>query len=100
LINDAQKEKNGELLVEKAASALGAVFFTDSGEGRDIETDEVYLMDMSGRLIPLDRIGDFESSPSIHDKIWAEFFCFAEWRLDGDDIKIDFKQHPIYHDEP
>jgi len=100
------KERNGDALVEAAAAVLGSRFFIDCGEGRDIETDTIYLMDLSGWLVPADKIGEFLKT-ARNDRwgdVWREFFCFAEWRMDsnseGDDIKIDFKKYPIYIDEP
>ena len=92
------KEKNGDLLVEQAATALNSWFFLDCGEGRDIETDDIYLMDFSGWLVPNTRRKEFETTSDRHDSKWNDFFVFAEWRKDGNDIKIDFNKYPAYYD--
>ncbi|MDR2168404.1 MAG: hypothetical protein LBE35_11245 [Clostridiales bacterium] len=89
------KENNGLRLVETAAAALNMHFFIDSGEGRDIETADIYLMDLSGWLIPPGKKEDFLTSDKNDDK-WDDFFVFAEWRKNSEEIKIDFKKYPIY----
>ena len=99
MIDFEVKEKNGNALVEKAAAGFGSRFFIDSGEGRDIETDDIYVMDLSGWLIPFGIEKTFANSDR-HDDEWNDFFCFAEWRQEGEDIKIDFKKYPIYIDQP
>ena len=96
-----QKSDNYTELLSVAATTLGCVFYGDCGEGHDLETDTVYYEDVSGWLIPVERREEFESTPGRNGSIWKdskwdEFFVFAEWRKDGDDIKIDFKKYPVY----
>ena len=43
-----QKENNFKDLLARTAASKGCVFFGDSGEGRDLETDTLYCEDVSG----------------------------------------------------
>jgi len=93
-----QKENNFTKILHDAASELKCIFYEDSGEGHDMVTDTLYCEDVSGWLIPLHRKDEFAKSDR-NDNKWNRFFCFAEWRQEGDDIKIDFKKYPIYIDK-
>jgi len=91
-----QKSDNYTALLLEAAKALDCVFFDDCGEGHGLETDTVFYEDVSGWLIPIERRNEFESTPDKRNGMWDDFFVFAEWRKDGDDIKIDFNKYPVY----
>ena len=94
-----EKSDNFSVILHKAAAEKGCLFSEDSGEGHDMVTDTLYCEDVSGWLIPIARKDEFIKSDRKADK-WDKYFCFAEWRQDGDDIKIDFRKYPIYIDEP
>jgi len=99
MISFEEKEKNGDALVEQAARALSSQFFIDCGEGRDLETDTLYLMDFSGWLIPLDKKDIFSAIPKQDrhsSTVWDDYFVFAEWRNHSGDISIDFVKYPQY----
>ncbi len=49
-----QKIDNFTELLIKSAEKLGCRFIQDSGEGHDLETDTLYLEDVSGWLVPID----------------------------------------------
>ncbi len=63
------------LLIAEAAK-LGCSFIQDRGEGHDFETDDLYLEDVSGWLVPFGTPEDESRS----DK----FYRFAEWKKDED----------------
>lgn len=83
-------------IVQTQAKKTGAVFFLFSGEGNELETDEMDLMDLSGWLIPEPKAKIFEKEweqtvrQSDLEK-WKSFFTFALWSGKTDSISIDFK---------
>jgi len=95
IIDFKRKEANGNALIENTATTFNSRFFIDCGEGREIETDDIYLMDMSGWLIPFDLVNRFVQIPRTErwDDEWAEYFCFAEWQQTSDFISIKFKKY-------
>jgi hypothetical protein len=97
MVDFETKEKNGNELIDATALLLDARFFLDCGEGRDCETDTLYLMDMSGWLIPFGTVDEFVRADRQDDK-WDEFFVFAEWRKEGNDILIDFNKYDMVLD--
>ena len=90
-----QKSANFTAILRKAANAQNCVFFEDSGEDNWLETDTLFLENVSGWLVPLDMKSEFLASDR-NDEKWDEFFVFAEWRKNSEEIKIDFKKYPIY----
>lgn len=80
-----EKEKNYTRLVESAAKKLGKVFIPESGEGHDLETDTLYLEDISGQLFP-------EGTPKEQQKL-DKWYCFAEWKIEGNDVIINFVKY-------
>lgn len=84
-------------LVQDAAAACGAVFFLNSGEGRDITTESLDGEDLFGWLIPTSRAGDFEKvwrdpMQKVPDE-WGEFLCFAEWEQTDNGLAINFRAY-------
>ena len=96
-----QKSDNFTKILNKAAADHMCVFYEESGEGHDMVTDTLYCEDVSGWLVPLDMADELLAVNKKHRRgiEWSEFFCFAEWRQEGSDIKINFKKYPIYIDE-
>ena len=92
-----QKSDNFTVILDTAADKRGRVFIADSGEDNWLETDTLFLENVSGWLIPLDRQREFALTDNRHDEKWDEFFVFAEWRQEDDNILIDFKKYPIYY---
>ena len=80
-----EKEKAFTKLIQEAADSQGCLFVEDSGEGHDMELNDIYLEDVSGWLVP-------KGTPEeqTHD---AAFYCFAEWELDEGKIIIRFNKH-------
>lgn len=80
-----EKEDNFTKLIKKSASEIGKIFIQDSGEGRDFETETMYLEDVSGWLCP-------EDTPKEYQKC-DKWYCFAEWQIKDDIVKINFVKH-------
>lgn len=80
-----EKEVAFQNLIKDAASELGKIFIIECSEGRDLETDTMYMEDFSGWLCPM-------NTPEEHQKD-DEFYCFAEWELTEDKPQINFVVH-------
>lgn len=84
-----QKVKNFTACLHKAAEKNGCVFFEDSGEGHELETETMFLEDVSGWLAP---IGTLEENARIDAN-----YRFAEWQMgDSGEIESHFKVYPKY----
>ena len=84
----SEKEENYTALIKAAAEKQGCVFFEDSGEGRDLETDTLYLEDVSGWLAP---IGTPEK-----DAKKDENYRFAEWKkCENGEFVVEFKRYDL-----
>ena len=92
MLNLEQKIENFSILLQNAAADLGCFFDEESGEGHDMETDVLFCEDVAGWLIPLEKKKDFFNSDRTDEK-WQDFFVFAEWRLEGEKIKIYFNNY-------
>lgn len=84
-------------LVQDTANKQGAQFFMDSGEGRDIVTEEFEGEDISGWLIPMEKADEFEKDwmqkqGKDMDDRWDPYFLFAIWSLVDGKVEIEFKR--------
>lgn len=95
---DAEDEKFVRFfnVIQEHARKEGCVFFSWSGEGHELVTDDMDGEDMSGWLIADSDVADFEPQwkadrNSIEDR-FAKDMCVAEWsrKKDGD-IAISFR---------
>ncbi len=78
--------------VQRSAQDKGCVFFVDAGDGRDFETDIFEGEDLSGWLVPKERIDEFQplwENDDVSDD-WSELFGFAVWE-NQDDPTIRFE---------
>lgn len=78
-------------IVQDAAKKQGCIFFADAGDGHDFETDKLEGEDLSGWLIPKEKILDFEplwEKDDVSDD-WSNFFGFAVWE-NADNPTIKF----------
>lgn len=80
-------------LIQEAAKENNAVFFADAGDGNDFETPSMEGENMMGWLIPEGKVKEFEPlwKSSDVDDTWTDFFTWAVWTRNGDDIKIAFE---------
>ncbi|MFR5772755.1 MAG: hypothetical protein ACLUE7_05530 [Lachnospirales bacterium] len=78
-------------MLQKAIS----IFFLDSGEGRELFTDNLEGEDLSGWLIPKSQAEEFENLWKQKGDLtkWNDFVCFAVWEKEDDDIKIYFRKY-------
>jgi len=82
-------------VVRKEAEKEGSVFFVESGEGREIITDDMDGEDLSGWLIPRNEADEFEKEWKKNDVTgkWNKFFRFAIWNEGNGKISISFKNY-------
>lgn len=75
-------------IVQKEAEKNQSVFFLDSGDGREFETDTLEGEDLMGWLIPLEKVSAFEKEwekNNVSDE-WSEFFCWVIWENSSNPI--------------
>lgn len=79
-------------LVQKKAAEKDCVFFLDSGEGNDFETETMEGENLQGWLVPLSKKDDFEEiwNRKEEDDEWVEFFCWIEWFKRNGEIDVKF----------
>lgn len=93
------KEVNTIKLIQKEAAKEGKVFFIESGEGHELITEDLWLEDLFGWLIP-------EEMATVFNKIytdkegfnwlnsdentWEIYSCCAEWEETEDGYKYRF----------
>lgn len=95
MLSFEEKEENFIKLVDKEASKIKKRFFIDSGEGHDLETDDLYCEDIFGWLIDENLVDEFLKSDRESER-WDEFYVCEEWSRVNNEIIIDFKKYPIY----
>ncbi|MDR3308060.1 MAG: hypothetical protein LBS58_04090 [Coriobacteriales bacterium] len=82
-------------LVQAQAAREGCVFFMDSGEGRDVNTEDFDGEDVSGWLIPKDDADTFEKQwlkidDGSIDERFDKLFVFARWDQTDEGVTIKF----------
>ena len=71
------------------------IFFLDSAEGCETYFRDMEIVDLSGWLIPQNRVNEFEKvwQAFEDDDKWVEYYCFAEPRIEGEKVKVEFKYY-------
>ena len=84
--------------VQKKAQEHNAVFFLDSGDGNDFETDTMAGEDLQGWLVPLNIADEFEAEwkDRNEDDKWVDFFCWVEWFALKSEIDVRFTAHGAF----
>lgn len=79
-------------MIQAAAEKRGAVFFADSGDGNDFETETMEGEDMMGWLIPKEKAKEFQPlwEASKVDSSWSDYFGWALWKKSQDNVLIHF----------
>lgn len=79
-------------LVQKKASEKDCVFFLDSGDGNEFETDTMEGETLQGWLVPKTKAAEFEKvwNDNKEDDAWTDFFCWAEWNRKNGNIDVTF----------
>lgn len=86
-------------IVQSKANDLQSIYFLDSGEGREYFGDGIEAEDVSGWLIPKDKVTEFtplweERSDELFDDKWDEFYVFAEWQIqNGNSLTVEFHSY-------
>ena len=84
-------------MVQEQSAKQGCVFFLDCGEGCTFENDQIECENLSGWLIPTDKVDDFskefEKIDSDLDE-WSEYIAFVKWDIESQNknINITIKQ--------
>ena len=82
-------------IVQSAAREQGCVFFIESEEGNEIETDELSGGDLAGWLIEFADVAAFTPQWSVGcnaeiSDVFDNRFCFSKWSADTGEIEIEF----------
>ena len=78
-------------IVQREATKKGCVYFLDSSEGHIYENEVIDCEDLSGWLVPNEKVEKFEKLYLQWSNMpgWDEFYCWAEWE-DEENPKISF----------
>ena len=90
---EGQKFEKFFALIQNEAMNEKKVFFLDSGEGQEFETDEMEGENLSGWLVPVKEADEFEKQfikRDIDNEKWDDFFLFVRWSWSNRQIKITF----------
>jgi len=98
MLSFEEKCNNYTVLLHAVAKEKGCFFEEESCEGHDLLTDTLYLEDVAGWLIPLNRRSEFNCTDR-NDARWNDYFCFAEWRIEKNVVVIEFKKYNEYTDD-
>lgn len=85
--------------VQEAAEMEGAVFFLESGDGRDFCRDDIEGEDLGGWLVPIEHADEFELlwQNDAHKDYEETFphaeYAFAEWEDVDGEIIIEFHKY-------
>ena len=59
--NEGAKFEKYFYLIQEEAKKLGGVFFSETGEGRDLDLEDIEVCDLVGWLVPFDQAIEFEA---------------------------------------
>lgn len=81
-------------LVQEEAKKQNCVFFLESGEGKEIVTDTLNCENLSGWLIPNDKVKSFENIFTNHKENdnWNSYIAFADWEKTQSGIKTSLRR--------
>jgi len=81
-------------IIQKKAREQNKTFFLDCGEGNMFEDHEIECEDLSGWLIPDDKLTKFQkiflSDSAITDE-WEDYIVFVAWNMQDGEIFVDFE---------
>ncbi|RJV72125.1 hypothetical protein DWY90_09910 [Coprococcus sp. AF27-8] len=79
-------------LVQEKAKEKESVFFLDSGDGKEFETEAMEGENLQGWLVPLSKVDEFEKIWKDHKENdeYVDFYCWAEWFDNKGKIDIKF----------
>ena len=98
--NEEAKFEKYFAIIEEEAKRLGGVFFSETGEGRDLDLEDIEVCDLAGWLVPFDQADEFEAlylarkDKEIWDSDrWDDMYIFVDYILDGDNISVKFDKY-------
>lgn len=98
--NEGAKFEKYFEIIEEEAKRLGGVFFSETGEGRDLDLEDIEICDLAGWLVPFDQADEFEAlylgrkDKEIWDSDrWDDMYIFVDYILDGDNVSVKFDKY-------
>lgn len=98
--NEGAKFEKYFAIIEEEAKRLGGVFFSETGEGRDLDLEDIEVCDLAGWLVPFDQADEFEAlylgrkDKEIWDSDrWDDMYIFVDYILDGDNVSVKFDKY-------
>lgn len=98
--NEEAKFEKYFAIIEEEAKRLGGVFFSETGEGRDLDLEDIEVCDLAGWLVPFDQADEFEAlylgrkDKEIWDNDrWDDMYIFVDYILDGDNVSVKFDKY-------
>ena len=87
-------------IVQEEAKKLGGVFFSETGEGRDLDLEDIEVCDLGGWLVPFDQADEFEAlylgrkDKEIWDnERWDNMYIFVDYMFDGNSVSFKFDKY-------
>lgn len=94
---EADKFNRFFALVQSEAAKKNSVFFLDTSDGDDFETDTMEGETLRGWLIPSDKVSEFEKEWTVdcHNvgDDWDDFFLWAEWEITDSTVSVSFVKY-------
>ena len=98
--NEGAKFEKYFAIIEEEARKLGGVFFSETGEGRDLDLEDIEVCDLGGWLVPFDQADEFEAlylgrkDKEIWDNDrWDDMYIFVDYILDGDNVSVKLDKY-------
>ena len=98
--NEGAKFEKYFAIIEEEAKKLGGVFFSETGEGRDLDLEDIEVCGLAGWLVPFDQADEFEAlylgrkDKEIWDNDkWDDMYIFVDYILDGDNVSVKFDKY-------
>lgn len=98
--NEGAKFEKYFYIVQEEAKKLGGVFFSETGEGRDLDLEDIEVCDLGGWLVPFDQADEFEAlylgrkDKEIWDKErWDNMYIFVDYMFDGNSVSVKFDKY-------
>ena len=98
--NEGAKFEKYFYIVQEEAKKLGGVFFSETGEGRDLDLEDIEVCDLGGWLVPFDQADEFEAlylgrkDKEIWDnERWDSMYIFVDYMFDGNSVSVKFDKY-------
>ena len=98
--NEGAKFEKYFYIVQEEAKKLGGVFFSETGEGRDLDLEDIEVCDLGGWLVPFDQADEFEAlylgrkDKEIWDnERWDSMYIFVDHMFDGNSVSVKFDKY-------